>query len=187
MARTSSAVDLIFHDYTRYITTEFLDKFGLSYSNQENTRNTWRDNYPYSADAERYLIAKSITFLATLSRNNSNNTQPDFLRSLTREMADYLSKYTMHKFPLPDNNKGRKLVRNRAKAELHIKLYDDCWYIKNLLAKQKTKREKRYRNPHYREEQKRADRMAAAVKDLRIAKDVSSMFIEVSQYRGPKR
>ncbi len=183
MARTSSAVDSLFRDYTRYITTEFLDKFGSSYSNQENTRNTWRDNYPYNAAAERYLISKSITFMATLPRNNSNSTQPDFLRALTREMADYLSKYTMHKYPLPDNNKGRKLFRNRAKLELHTKLYEDCWYIQNLFAKQKEKREKRYRNPHYREEQKRADKIATAAKNLRIAQDVNTMFIEVNKYR----
>lgn len=110
--------------YTRNISELFLDKYGASYATQENTRNTWRTSVAYSRDAEEFLILQSRIFIRTLDSRDPNSTNPQFLKSLTNLMADYLSGYTK-KNPIYHS-------RNEAKAALKELLFTKFGYINRL-------------------------------------------------------
>lgn len=127
-----SAAQRTFAQYTQYITEAFLEKYGYSYENQSNVRNTWRAKHPYSKEAEDLLIFKSKMFIRFLDARNSNSTNPQFLKALTGLMADYLSAYSMKNPDVPNRKKAKEML-NRA-------LYDQSVYIQDLLARQAVSR-----------------------------------------------
>ncbi len=171
-----SAVDITFNDYTRTITSEFLEQFGASYMSQATTRNKWREAVPYSAAAEKFLIFKTKIFISTLPSQEGKYTDPQFLDSLTTQMADYLSAFTMHGHALPISNRARKELRKQEKEKLKNTLFVNNAFIQNLFAKQREKREKRRRNPQYRNAEKRENALRQARKDLKIMREVQSIF-----------
>lgn len=179
----NSAVNIAFGNYTKFITNEFLEKYGPSYANQDNTRNAWRQNVAYSKEAVLFLIQKSITFVATLPGGDPKSTDPHFLNALTTRMADYLSAYTMRANELQKSKNIKPQSRKSAKQELKLALYDNSSYIQNLFRKQKEKREKRTRNPHYREELKREDALQAANKNYAVMKEVQIIFAKANSYK----
>ncbi len=127
-SNAQTASQRVFAIYTRSISELFLDKYGASYATQENTRNTWRASAEYSRDAEEFLILQSRIFIRVLDSRDPNSTNPQFLKSLTNLMADYLSAYT----------KRNTIYHNRSEAKAALKrvLYTDFSYINRLLEKQ---------------------------------------------------
>lgn len=178
-----SPVDIVFNEYTRHITSAFLEKYGKSYARQQEIRNSWRDTADYSIEAERLLIAKTKLFITLLPSDDPKSTDPHFLNALTNLMADYLSKYTMRAYNLPNTNKGKKEYRKKAKQLLKHALYDDNGYIQNLYERQRQKREKRNRSSAFRHAENRAAQRTKAQKDYKIQQQVTSIFIEVSMYK----
>ncbi len=123
-SNAQTASQRVFATYTRSISELFLDKYGASYATQENTRNTWRASAEYSRDAEEFLILQSRIFIRMLDSRDPNSTNPQFLKSLTNLMADYLSAYTK-KNPIYHS-------RNEAKAALKELLFTKFGYINRL-------------------------------------------------------
>lgn len=122
--------------FTRFITEQFVEKFGKSYMTVENVGNKWRTQVDYSIEAEHFLIEKSKLFLRMLDTKDSDNLNPQFLCSVIKSMADYLSKYTMRAL-IPANSKDcdEKQARKEAERFLFEVLYINNSYIKNLLEK----------------------------------------------------
>ncbi len=123
-----SAAQKTFSTYTKYITEEFLDKYGASYSTVESIKNTWRHKTPYNKEVEDFLIFKSKMFIRLLDTRDSNSTNPEFLKALINLISDYLSAYTQNS---PENIK-----RKKAKEQLNRILYNQSAYIQNLIEKQ---------------------------------------------------
>lgn len=123
-----SAAQTKFSEYVQEITEYMLREHGPSYATKDTVRNTWRKIIQYKPEIEQDLILKTRTFIRSLSIFSSNSTNPEFLRSLTNLMADYLSAYTMRKPKCPN--------RRKAKEALQSLLYDENPYITHLLARQ---------------------------------------------------
>ena len=132
-----SAAQKTFSTYTKYITEEFLDEYGASYSTVESIKNTWRHKTPYNKEVEDFLIFKSKMFIRLLDTRDSNSTNPEFLKALINLISDYLSAYTQNS---PENIK-----RKKAKEQLNRILYNQSAYIQNLIEKQAINRAKHNR------------------------------------------
>lgn len=132
-----SAAQKTFSTYVKYITEEFLEKYGASYSTAESVKNTWRHKTPYNKEVEDFLIFKSKMFIRLLDTRDSNSTNPEFLKALIDLISDYLSAYTQNS---PENIK-----RKKAKEQLNRVLYDQSTYIQSLLEKQAMKHAKNNR------------------------------------------
>lgn len=130
-----SAAQKTFSAYTKYITEEFLEKYGASYSNAESVKNTWRHKTPYYKEIEDFLIFKSKMFIRLLDTRDSNSTNPEFLKALIDLISDYLSAYTQ--------KSSEKIKRKKAKEQLNRILYNQSAYIQTLLEKQAINRAKR--------------------------------------------
>ena len=124
-----------FSQYAKYITKIVLEEYGPSYANPNEILNTWRNLFPYSKTVEDFLIFKTKIFIRTLDGRDSNSTNPQFLQSLIKEIADYLSAYTMKN---PNIH-----TRKKAKMLLFDALYNQSAYIQNLLTQQSIARRKR--------------------------------------------
>lgn len=133
--------------YSRHITKLFLDKFGPSYADTEEIRNSWRKNAPYSVDAEDFLILQTRTYIRMLDPQDSNSRNLSYLKLLTKMMADYLTAYT-HRNPAIAN-------RNMARKRIEAALYDDFAYIKYLSAKQAAARALRQQRAEKHKEKRR--------------------------------
>lgn len=134
-SKKQTATQRIFAAYTKYISELVLDKYGPSYSTQEEMRNSWRHKIQYSSEIENFLIFKTQMFIRFLDSRDSNSTNPQVLDALTREIADYLSAYTMRVPNVP--------TRKKAKTILKHTLYDNSSYIRYLLINQELKRNDR--------------------------------------------
>lgn len=132
-ASRQTAAQKVFSNYTQYISKLVIDKYGPSYTTQQDIRNRWRNLIPYSIGIEDFLIFQTKMYIRFLDSRDPNSTNPQFLESLVKLMADYLSAYTMQK----ENHMTRKKAKELLKAEL----YDNCSYIKNLIARQTAARE----------------------------------------------
>lgn len=137
--KKQSAAQIKFSEYVKEITEYMLREHGPSFARQANVRNTWRKIIEYTPEIEQELILQTRTFIRALSISSSNSTNPEFLRSLTNLMADYLAAYTMKKPNCPN--------RRKAKEALQSLLYDDNPYITNLLARQAVARAARNHKP----------------------------------------
>lgn len=93
-----------FGRYTEYITDAVLDEFGGSYTNRQEYRNTWRVQFPYTAECDAFIMQKSRTFLRTLPDCNLRDL--NFSYSLCQNIADYLSKYMAKKIENNGNSKN---------------------------------------------------------------------------------
>lgn len=133
--------------YSRHITKLFLDKFGPSYADTEEIRNSWRKTAPYSVDAEDFLILQTRTYIRMLDPQDSNSRNLSYLKLLTKMMADYLTAYT-HRNPAIAN-------RNMARKRIEAALYDDFAYIKYLSAKQAAARALRQQRAEKHKEKRR--------------------------------
>lgn len=143
-----SASQKTFSAYAKYITEEFLEKYGASYTTSESVKNSWRYKTPYSKEIEDFLIFKSKMFIRLLDSRDSNSTNPEFLKALITLIADYLSAYTQ--------NNPEITNRKKAKEQLNRALYNQSAYIQNLLTVQAENRMRRdYKQAKYVRENKR--------------------------------
>lgn len=170
----------------RFITELFIEQFGSSYMTPATIGNRWRSEIAYTNEAEQFLIDKTKLFLRTLDTKNPDYRNLAFLRSLTKSMADYLSKYTMRAF-LTANAKDSDIKQARKDAEnfLFDVLFTNNRYIKNLQAKQEDKHFDKF---HPAEGAKRRQRIKVKkVQEARqVANQVKVIFIEVNQYKKGK-
>lgn len=175
--------DKLFGQFTRFITNEVVDKHGPSYMTAEKIGNKWRNEIPYSAKVEHFLISTSKLFLRTLDTTDPDCTNPKFLESIIKSMADYLSKYTMRAL-IPANSKDCDIKKARKSAEefLFEALYTNNRYIKNLLEKKQVKK-KLESQPREISKQRKRTRIKAIKEAKQIANQVQIVFIEVNQYR----
>lgn len=175
--------DQLFGQFTRFITNEVVDKHGSSYMTAEKIGNKWRSEIPYSDEVEHFLISTSKLFLRTLDTTDPDCTNPKFLESIIKSMADYLSKYTMRAL-IPANSKDCDIKKARKSAEkfLFEALYTNNRYIKNLLEKKQVKK-KLESQPREISKQRKRTRIKAIKEAKQIANQVQIVFIEVNQYR----
>ena len=90
MAKSTKA-DETFGEYSEYITDKVISKFGGSYQNRQELRNTWRVTFPCNAECADFIMLKTKTFLRTLPDDNLRDL--NFSYRLCQNIADYLSKY----------------------------------------------------------------------------------------------
>ena len=133
--KKQTAAQRVFSTYTIYISNMVIDKFGGSYTTLGTIHNTWRREFPYSKEIENFLIFNTKMYIRFLDSRDSNSTNPQFLEALAREIADYLSAYTVRN--------PKHANRKKAKEVLKIELYDESSYIQNLLARQAVARDAR--------------------------------------------
>ena len=133
--KKQTAAQRAFSSYTTYISETVIDTYGPSYANQETMRNTWRNQIPYTDEIADFLVFKTHMYIRFLDSRDSNSTNPQFLEALAREIADYLSAYTVRN--------PKHANRKKAKEVLKIELYDESSYIQNLLARQAAARDAR--------------------------------------------
>ena len=172
--RKDTAAQKQFENFVRHITELFLPEFGKSFMTQENTGNRWRTECDYKPEAEKFLILESRTYLHVLDYRDAKSTNPDFLKSLTNLMADYLSAYTMRAGG----------TRKNAKEALKAALYSENPYIQQLLRTQEQKRHERVkRTPQSVAARRKHERIERAKQAHDIHKQVMADFAAVNQYR----
>lgn len=127
-----SAVQVYFGDvYVPEVSNLIYQKYGPSYSTFENLRNRWRAEIRYSLQIEDELILHAKTFIRTMG-DDSRYTNPQFLEAFVIRVADYLSAYIMRN--------PAYVTRKEAKMALKSQLWDNFFYIQNMLAAQARKR-----------------------------------------------
>jgi len=58
----------IFGGYAEHITDAVLDKFGGSYANRQEFRNTWRVKFPYNVECVEFIMQETRTFFTDFAR-----------------------------------------------------------------------------------------------------------------------
>lgn len=169
--KKQTAAQKTFSAYTGYISKLVIEKYGPSYSTYEEVRNRWRNLIPYSAEIENFLIFQTKMYVRFLDSRDSNSTNPQFLESLAKLMADYLSAYSMQN--------PKYATRKKAKEMLKKELYDNCSYIQHLLARQAAARDaqdsnkrKTYKRPTRAKQKQSAEAAKADFKRKRILRAV---------------
>ncbi len=115
--RTSASIRAFNHEYVPEISSYVMKKFGPSYANPHST--TWRSEIQWNPDIAASILLHTRSFIRL-----QKSTDPNYLQSLTKLIADYLSKYFAHS---PDFK-----CRNMARRYLEQELYDKSSYIKYL-------------------------------------------------------
>lgn len=124
------------------------------------------------------------TFIRTMNRADSNSTNPQFLDSLTTDIADYLSGYTCRGLPA-DKYKTKTARRNAAKAIIKSAIFTDFPYIQKLFEDQKKKRALRQASKEVRQRDQQQARQKERKQSRFTHNEVISIFIEVQT--GPYR
>lgn len=184
MKNKKSAHSAKFAEYTKYITDAFLSKFGRGLVIKDEIRNTWHYKYEYAPEVEAYLITMTRTFIRTLNSADSNSTNPQFLDSLTTDIADYLSGYTVGGLPVTGYT-SRTARRNAAKSIIKSAIYTDFPYIQKLLADQQKKRALKQGSKNMRQRAKQEKQKQSQKKSRITHNEVISIFIELQT--GPYR
>ena len=176
----NSAVQQEFHKFINDISEKVIPVYGTSYMFHPETRNKWRHEIAYSAEAEDFLVRSTRVFIRMMDDKSSNSKNPVFLKSLVNLMADYLSSYTM---------RAPNRTRNAAKQILMDALWNNNSYIQNMLARQaEAKQERKSRKPAAAAKKRKAQKakqakIQQAKKDYEIARDIRGEFAHVSAYR----
>lgn len=173
-----------FAEYTKYITDQFLSNFGRGLVVKDEIRNKWRYKYEYAPEVEAFLITMTRTFIRTLNSADSNSTNPQFLDSLTTDIADYLSGYTVGGLPVT-GYVSRTARRNAAKQIIKAAIYTDFPYIKKLLADQQKKRALKQGSKSVRQRAQKQTEKQANQQARTTHKEIISIFIELQT--GPYR
>jgi hypothetical protein len=158
------------------------DRFGK----KRNPESSWRDSYPVTEGLEYFCVTYSEKFIIGLCEQDPNRKNPQFLRALIKNIADYLSVFFARI--------GRFENRNAARKYLFGALFDDFDFIQTLLKSQARKRadkmakEKDIRTSKYVSPGKRKRRdKSRAMADSQTIEDVNEMFREVQSVRTSKR
>ncbi len=163
-----------FGDFARFISEQVIEKYGSSYETQEELRNSWRDKYEYRAEIEKFLIRKANLFIRTLNSRLPSSSDLGFLHALVREIADYLSRYTMRKKPC--------MLRKEAIRELESELWDNNSYIKDMRTRQANNRYAR-KSPKYAAQKRKEEHREKARQEREIQQQIKATFIESAYYR----
>lgn len=184
MKNKKSARGAKFAEYTNYITDLFLAKYGQGLIIKSEIRNSWRYKFLYSPEAESFLILMTRTFIRSLNNADSNSTNPQFLDSLTTDIADYLSGYTVRGLPSTGYN-SRTARRNAAKAIIKSAIFTDFPYIQNLFKEQAKKRALKQGPKSVRQRAQKQTEKQARKQAQTTYNEVISIFIELQT--GPYR
>ncbi len=142
----------MFYKYTRYITEKVMDKYGASYENMDTMGHYWRDNLPYSAETENFIVFETKIFIRLFVTTKNGWA----LRQFIDGISDYLSAYVKR---APDTGS-----RNRARKKLRNLLYNQSAHIQYIIAENKRTQEIAVAKKQARLEQSLKDRAAAAAK-----------------------
>lgn len=163
-----------FHDYTVQVSKEMIQKYARAYESYETLGNYWRNELPYSAQIEQDLVANAKLFIRTLPTANGISTDLQFLRTLIKGIADYLSGYTVRSSYFID--------RRHAQRAMFDTLFTNSPYIKRLIESQQQKRACSYQAARKRQ---RIARRAMAEYDRAISNQVQTVFDEAQ--RTPRK
>lgn len=164
--------------FARNISSEVIREYGASYDTQREIRNTWRDNYKYTPEIEKFLIRNAKLFIKTLDADKAYSSDLGFLHALIQEITDYLSRYTMRKNP--------NMSRKQAIKELYKILWEENAYVNTLRTTQAENRFAR-KSPKYAIKKRREEKRQRAKQDWDIAQQVKyDVFIEEA-YQSRKR
>jgi hypothetical protein len=144
----SVAVTVFNKDYTYHITDLVIDHFGDSYQTSDQIKNSWRKEIQASSEIADFLILHTKSFVRLLTIPCAKN--PQFLKSLTINIADYLSVYfmrldnaslcsllkTSYKFQEP-------VTRKSVTKELYNVFYNNFEYVQNIMSDAQKKKDKR--------------------------------------------
>lgn len=97
-------------NYIEFIGKQVVDNFGGSYQNFETLGKVWRQNLPYSADLENFVMVKTDLFLRLLDNNEQNNF--NMMYNVCYGIAEHLSKYLIKKSPEMTRKKATQQVVN---------------------------------------------------------------------------
>lgn len=81
----------LYCQYTEFIGTRVVDKFGGSYQTAELLGGVWRQKIEYRPDIKDFVIAETKLFLRLLPDENLRDLNVCYL--LCDKISDYLSKY----------------------------------------------------------------------------------------------
>lgn len=137
--KPSVAITLFNQDYTNYISELFISEFGGSYQTAKDLKNTWRKTISPTQKTVDFLILHSKVYIRMLNIPCAKN--PQFLKSLTVNIADYLSSHFMEF----DGYKGK---RQNIKNSLEKVLFDDFDYIQNIIKDLEAKKEQKKNSGH---------------------------------------
>ena len=180
MTDTNKKVSLshqTFHDFTTGISCIMIEKYAAPYQTLETMGNKWRNEIPYKSDIEKELITYSRTFIRTLPSGWSCSTDLWFLHRFTKDMADYLSAYTMR----APNVESRK----DALRAMHAKLFAEFDYIIHLRRAQESKRAYRASRDADKHKKKAiAKKRAENAYNKSISRQVQGIFEMAKHLRG---
>ena len=127
--KPSAAARVFTQEYTPFIQDKVVSYYGPSYSRVADFGNAWRTKITWSQEIEDYAIFQSRLFLIMLDSKSSNSTNPQFLKALTKMMAEYLAKFSIQA-PNPPTRKS-------ATTKIENQLFYKNSYIQKMLAAQR--------------------------------------------------
>lgn len=151
----------MFYKYTRYITEKVMDKYGASYESMDTMGHYWRDNLPYSAETENFIVFETKIFIRLFVTTKNGWA----LRQFIDGISDYLSAYVKR---APDTGS-----RNRARKKLRNLLYNQSAHIQYIIAENKRTQEIAVAKKQARLEQSLKDRAAAAAKKQELENKIT--------------
>lgn len=177
-----------FNAYVERLLPKIVEAYGYGISSVDSMRD-WYSKLSYRDEIENFLICDARTFIRSLNLKNPNNTNPMFLKKLTRKMSSYFAQYTVRSRlgydptqPLFISDVYKSEVRR-----IHRKLFDDFRYIINMKDKQQQKRAAKC-NPSDPQvvKYKRRQVASARLDDMAVYRAVRAEFIN-AQNLGKKR
>lgn len=94
-AKKESASKILANKCKSAISEDIAMKYGWYYVRDEETRDQWRTLLPFRADVEEYATGRACYHLAMLSGVGAKARNPEFLKSVLKDIAKYLARYSM--------------------------------------------------------------------------------------------
>lgn len=168
-------------DFTNFMLTigvKAIEKYGTSYMTYAQVQNNWRTQVPYFFKAEEDLILWTKTFINNLQSNSLR-----YLRKLVKEIAEFLSVYTIRKYKTseiePVKQSEISALQNRIWNEcthiLKLRTQDEMARLRGQMPKQKQKVAKK--------QEKKKQQEYIAKYNATITSHVRDIFAEARTYR----
>lgn len=146
-------INSAFHFLTKQMNEYVVKTYGFYYLTPDENKGQWRGIVPYKPELEEELIAQTQLFLRTNIPDISKSNDPNFVRALLFNIADYLSKYT--------SQNPEHASRHQAKKVLTKKLIEGNFVLqrKQPVTQETKKQRKRIKKEN-------AQRIHGQVKDI---------------------
>lgn len=196
--KKDSAVKVLANKCKAGISEDVAQKYGWFYAYDEESRNQWRTLLPFRADVEEFAVQRACFHLATLSGENANAHNPQFLKCVLEDIAKYLIRYSM-KNPAyltpetvekPDDtpeviSHKRSARREMSRAHLlNMLLNQNMYYVK--IKEKHTHTSNKTRSRKHTAEQVQQHNIAVAREKLKTKREINGVFREAAGYRKKK-